>query len=859
MATQYYRPDVYMEEQDTTKNVVNGVVSSIPGFVGVATRGPVGTPKLITSVDDFIRIYGNPVENESLYFAVKGFFENGGALCYVTRLAHYSDIADRTTRGGVAAYAQVDGIGVATFAQYAGNVDISGGIQVSNGQALVMAVNGGGDKTVTVACAAAVKDGGAGAFVSPVPALTSCTYQINGGPVKTCDISGLTPVSADAAGYALLIGAIMEGVLASVNVAALRLTTDRKGSGASIKIVSATAAWVTQTAVTADVVPITGTGNVADADAVTFTEMKTMIELAVKTATPGDLLLCTQAATGEMVITATAGTAGVGSTLDLKAGSTAALVAALGLTGMGTYDSGPAETGADSGAASAWKFTAGYCGEESPGTNGNLLAVMVYDDPKHASAGVGLDLVTSPSSSGTSIVMTSTKGIDEGSILLLTDTVAVKHEYVKVNSVSVVTAPGGVTRTVNLASALVNSYDKDNSTVVSVEHTLVVYDAVTEKVLQTWPQMSANPLADNYIETVINDSELGSNYVMAENLGLTFPASIPTNMTAATDLTSGTSETTSLAASDVVGNSTAKTGLYEFDALPDVGLITCPPSYSGSLLPVSATTHNAILAYCEARMDCFGLLDSPEGYTKAQVYNYRVNTLGADSKWGALYFPWVEVSDPFGSGSNPTIYVPPSGHIAGLYARVEQLPPPDGGIAAAPAGEGEFGKLKGVVGLAYSVNDAEHNDLNPVGINCIRAFRTTGSRLSTFLVFGARTLSESLQWRYINVRRVMTYAEQSIKRGMRWAILRNNDAATWRRVKTQVDIFLAGMLAAGQLRGTKKSEAYFIKLDSTTTTPLDVEEGRMICEIGLATQKPAEFVIFRIGQMQSGLTVNENA
>jgi phage tail sheath protein FI len=178
--------------------------------------------------------------------------------------------------------------------------------------------------------------------------------------------------------------------------------------------------------------------------------------------------------------------------------------------------------------------------------------------------------------------------------------------------------------------------------------------------------------------------------------------------------------------------------------------------------------------------------------------------------------------------------VPPCGHIAGLYAKTDT----ERGVWKAPANE----VLVGVTGLSQELNEADSETLNASGIDVIRRFAGHGIR-----VWGARTTSPNSEWKYVNVRRLLIYVEQSIERGLQWVVFEPNDAALWMAVRTSIENFLVGFWRAGGLQGAKPEEAFFVKCDRDTMTQDDLDNGRLICVIGVAPVKPAEFVIIRIG------------
>jgi phage tail sheath protein FI len=188
--------------------------------------------------------------------------------------------------------------------------------------------------------------------------------------------------------------------------------------------------------------------------------------------------------------------------------------------------------------------------------------------------------------------------------------------------------------------------------------------------------------------------------------------------------------------------------------------------------------------------------------------------------------------------------IPPGGHVAGIYARSDT----ERGVHKAPANE----TVRGVVDLEFQITKGEHDILNPRGVNVIRAFPGRGIR-----VWGARTLSSNTLWKYINVRRLFIFLEGSIEEGTQWVVFEPNDPKLWARVRAGLTEFLTRVWKDGALFGNTAEEAFFVKCDETTMTQADIDNGRLICIIGVAPVKPAEFVIFRIAQWRGGSSVTE--
>jgi phage tail sheath protein FI len=285
------------------------------------------------------------------------------------------------------------------------------------------------------------------------------------------------------------------------------------------------------------------------------------------------------------------------------------------------------------------------------------------------------------------------------------------------------------------------------------------------------------------------------------------------------------------------GDVTERSGVEGLEALEDVtmvctpDLMATPPGEKLNLDMVKAV-QTAMIAHCERLGDRVAILDAPPNMLPQEIKKWRMDTAGYDSSYAALYYPWIQVDDPI---TNRPILIPPSGHMAGIWARNDNTR----GVHKAPANE----IIQGAVGVAYNTTKGEQDTLNPNGVNCIRAFPGRGIR-----VWGARTLSSNPSWRYINVRRLFNYVEKSIERGTQWVVFEPNDMLLWARVRRDVSAFLSTVWSEGALFGAAPNQAFYVKCDSELNPPESRDLGRLIVEIGICPVKPAEFVIFRISQ-----------
>ena len=355
-----------------------------------------------------------------------------------------------------------------------------------------------------------------------------------------------------------------------------------------------------------------------------------------------------------------------------------------------------------------------------------------------------------------------------------------------------------------------------------------------EDQVELYENVSFNIQAPNYIDKKIAKSDLvAAGYAgQGDELQGLFEQLDPEEGKAviAVGLADGSNgSVSSLSAADFVGvdNGPGKrTGIQSFVDNDSVSIMAVP----GITDP---NVQLMLVAHCENLASRFAVLDIPRDTKKVgDVINHRDIF---DSHYAALYHPWLEVFDPL---DKKNIAIPPSGSIIGIYARSDNTR----GVHKAPANE----VVRAAVGLDCQYNKGEQDILNPKGVNLIRAFAGQGIR-----VWGARTATSNPSWKYINVRRLFIFIEESIKANTNWVVFEPNDELLWVRVKRTIDVFLTGLWRLGSLAGSTPSEAFFVDVGRTTMSQDDIDNGRMICVIGVAPVKPAEFVIFRITQKTS--------
>lgn len=298
-----------------------------------------------------------------------------------------------------------------------------------------------------------------------------------------------------------------------------------------------------------------------------------------------------------------------------------------------------------------------------------------------------------------------------------------------------------------------------------------------------------------------------------------------------------------VAADDLVGNEALRTGINGLAVAEDVTMVAVPDlinvarnAEGGVDMDTWQGVQLALINHCEGQKDRMAILDSPPALNPQQALEWRTNA-GYDSMFAALYYPNIRIANPLAKPTNDlpkVITVPPSGHLAGLWARTDGV-----GVWKAPANE----VLRGALDLEYQMTTGEQEILNPVGINAIRAFGVRGIR-----VWGARTTSSDPLWRYLNVRRLFNYIEDSLLGGTQWVVFEPNDANLWARARRTVNSFLLGLWRQGAMVGATPDQGFYVKCDEETNPRESVDEGRVTIEIGVAAVKPAEFVVIRIGQ-----------
>jgi phage tail sheath protein FI len=469
-----------------------------------------------------------------------------------------------------------------------------------------------------------------------------------------------------------------------------------------------------------------------------------------------------------------------------------------------------------------------------PGVWGNGIRVDI------APSSLARTTIASPANPGDpTLDLVAVAGIETGSLLRLPG-----NEFVRVASVSAnrVSLDGGVPEEVTVTTdqirdAATSAEAAEAVTVETVEFKLTIsYGPVVQILDEAYDGLSMDPSHSRYVARVVNGESPDFPGSALVHVQYVLPPDAP--RATATDVLplfgtfypgGGTDGLAGLGPSEFQGidadDADRRSGFYALLNQSGISIVTAPGQ-------TSFDVQSALVAHCERHKYSFAVLDS---IRNASLDDIQLQRSRFDSTYGALYYPWIEVFD---SWEQRPAFVPPSGHVAGIYARTDS----DVGVFKAPANA----IVTNARDLERTITKAQQDVLNPKGINALRAFPGRG-----ILVWGARTISTTNPlWRYANVRRLFIYIEESIDLGTQYAPFMINDVPLWNRLKASVRAFLLSVWRDGGLQGATEEEAFFVRCGlGETMINADILAGRVIVEVGAAPVRPAEFVIFRIAQI----------
>lgn len=795
---EYLAPSVFVEETSFRSKPLEGVSTSTTAFVGPALTGPlaVGTdasaglePELITSVNDFERIFGTTgalnhagtgARLNHLAHAARAFFANGGRRLYVSRAFRYTDATSETTRlqdHARSADITDNGAGftsrfVARFPGSSGNglvelfeittpasatamaralpgsmartgsaspgsgasrEGVAGPFALTDGAQLSLDVSGA---TTTITFNGTAAEAAAGGVPAGTIAAPNNTLQVtlNGGPQTLVIPDGTyTPAELVSEINTRIVGGYARLEVGDVIV----IGSDVRGTNSSVSVAQAD-----DFGFTAPVVSPAGTGNVSNLASVTAGEIGALLS----------------AASVPVTISETAGTRHIVMTTNAIGQAQTLQVVAPPL--------GPNANAA-----------LGFPSTQATGTNGSALTYYVKEGNQWNDVnGVALSLTPFP-----------TIGVEFIGFTL------------------VVTDQGGLSQ----------NFDDLH---LGAEHPRYVGSVLG----------SAPPRRADQLENRVALRTFGGPPVLPRTFAFNLRQGLFGSQSRASFTLTGGTDGLEPEAEDF------RAALERLRSSEDISIVAAPGSPQ---FTAGGAIRAELISHVERRRAYEILvLDSPRDQTPNGARDDRA---GIDSRYAAIYYPWVRVANPDvrpGDATTPReILVPPSGFVCGIYARNDV----ERGVFKAPANEVVLGAL----GFELNLSFGQQEILNPAGVNALRFFPGRGYR-----VWGARLASSDPEWKYVSDRRYFNYVEASIDRGTQWVVFEPNGPRLWRRVRDTIGDFLYNEWRSGALLGNTPAEAFFVRCDRSTMTQNDLDNGRLICEIGIAIIRPAEFVIFRIGQ-----------
>ncbi|WP_417373494.1 phage tail sheath family protein [Glutamicibacter protophormiae] len=821
---EYLAPGVYVEEIPSANKPIQAASTSTAGVVGMTERGPVGRPELVTSLGAYNRLFGGRLNPQGypqgrglLPFAVEGFFANGGSRLYVVRVV-----------GDHSRHAQVDCL-VPPLAAARSALRAPAG---TGRAALVVAsaadfavgervlVGGDNREDATIALLP----------TEPVQVLHAALLRAwpAGTEVQLQELSALDPVlAADAAAGARILSVDSATGLAAG--ADLRLTSTDTTTSQLIHVESLSGTTLTLRTALAHAFP--GGSTLESVQDSTAADTATQLAARALAGLNPGLLELDEPALG------TAGAIlrlGTGSSSELVVVDTACPVLVL---------AEPLRFNHETGAEVAEVDTAFTVHARWPGAWADNLCVTLHPAAL-ASTQLSQDAV-----SGQRIVQVDNAlGIYPGSVLVFSTPGAASGPNTEI-AVRAVDEVHRDTGSVTLAAGPDSTLPA--GTVVSSREFTLQVDLVQGKraaLSETFPNLSLDPAHPRFVHQVVggweetdppeNDLlvedghplEPGGSELVRVQLPVADPSTAAPVAALPQFLSGGDDDAAGVTADALVGTAAVdpelRTGIQALENEPMLSLVAVPGI-------TELAVQQALVTHCEKMRYRFAVLDVPAG---ARLNDARAHRQNFDSTRVAIYYPDITVSNPFIPGS--LLAVPPSGHVLGVYARTDTTR----GVHKAPANE----VVVGALGLTAALTKGEQDILNPINLNVLRDFRSANRGIR---VYGARVATSDPEFRYVNVRRLLLFIEQSLDTGLQWAVFEPNDTPLWNSVKQSVTGFLDTVWRSGALEGTKQSEAFFVNIGyDVTMTQADIYSGLMVVEIGVAPVKPAEFVIVRISQ-----------
>lgn len=800
---EYLAPGVYVEEVPSGNRPIQAASTSTAGVVGLTARGPVATPTLVSSRGAYARVFGGDLDprvftdgRDALPYAAEGFFVNGGSQLYVIRVVGAAAAASQLDVFAADPTVAAEPVLAAPAAEGDTELVIVGeGALVADTRLLL--VDGEASEPVTVSAdpfeprvlvATGLHHDYAAADAVTPQTLAAVTVTLAAEAVPGDTTLTVDDTTALTAGTTYLVAPDDAGTAELVTV----LTVD-----------DATTVTLAQPLTAAHAL----TDTVSSLTAGTATQLTTGV-----TASAAAVLLQLDDGTG----VAAGGVIELdnGTDSELALVSDIAQVVGLDAAVVGNHPAGQPLVPA----VPVLTVHARY-----PGAWGDALRV-----------GAGQSTILDTALSGPEGPASQTLTVDSAVGLYPGSVVVVGGTLVREVAAADITS-GLVTLTEPHGQALTAG-----TRLVSREFSLTVarVEAGREAETEAFDQLSLHPEHPRYAPTVVGSWDAGqpSDSGASGLVRLTDTSDVTTRRLAtvpgvACFLDGGDDDLAGVDDDAYIGQAAedpaARTGIFALENEPTLSMVAVPGR-------TSVTVQKALIAHCDRMRYRFAVLDTPLGANLQAARTHRQNY---DSTRAGVYYPGLEIADRFGPPGQRRA-IPPSGHVLGIYARTDVAR----GVHKAPANE----VVRGVLAFEEKLDKAAQDILNPINVNCFRDFRTENRGLR---VYGARVVTSDPEWRYVNVRRLFLFLEQSLDVGLQWAVFEPNSERLWATVKQSVTSFLTTVWRSGALAGTTAEEAFFVNVGyDITMTQDDIDNGRLIVEVGAAPVYPAEFVILRIAQ-----------
>lgn len=861
---EYLSPGVYIEELNTGPRPIEGVSTSTAGFVGQTERGP-EMPKLVTSWLDYQRWFGGylPVEKSYLPYTVQGFFDNGGQRLYVARVVAKTRDDPAAPKDPARASNNFGDLTISAIGRGEwGNrifVSLERATQAKPGRSNANWVK---LSVVYYASRAPTKEDILAATTQAASAAAqSAGISANATKDLANNIDALTtPAGGDPtnAGQAKAAKDATEKVNAAAKAASAAARVAKTAAGeAKSRATAAVAADPSNPAVQAALLAATAADKAADQADKDASTAATDADKAAQAASANVNIPSAANATAAQNLAAAAK-----ATIGTAQGSASAAQISAAAAAAGPVAVVDAALTAQK-AAQQVAVTVGYAKADPTDATKAVIAQKAAVTADESAKSLQAAAMAAEQKAAADAQADPTNKSKSDAKKAATDARTAADNLVTATSATVVVAnanaaapsPANILAVAQASDTGVNKAELAVQTAKSAADQAAL--AAGPQVLAVSPLRPANRkdpsfASPDYIEIFDNlqlargtSNSLDTTVNGASRLihitldGMNVPLSpqgegADKKAESLFTALSGGSEGTKAELEDYKGSPApidesdlsygVGYGLQGLGAIEGISLIAAPDEVS------IGTLTNEVVNQCESLRDRFGIV-SVDGNTRMGDSS---PSLPADTTYAAFYYPWIEVFD---QANNQYIDIPATGHITGLIARVDI----DRGVHKAPANE----VVRDATDLQYPVAKGNQDILNPVGVNCIRDFRDSqrGIRL-----YGARTMSSDPAWKYINIRRLFIFIEQSIYRGTQWVVFEPNDEPLWAAVRRSIRNFLVSVWKTGALMGQTEQEAFFVKCDRTTMTQNDIENGHLVCYIGVAPTRPAEFVIFRISQ-----------